>query len=454
MGQPVDRIRAVARQEGAVEFLGQHRRLLEERDAHLVEPGRHRHADPQHLVRGERLRHADHRLDVPDLVVEVGSANAEQPGPHPVDGDLDVVRLAQAADPGLRRPLQEGTNLVLRVEGKVVPRRQAAAGPERQAVERVVLRMVGRRPVGVRRCPHGRAADGRAADDARRRQVLLEEQRRHPQHVRDVVEAVARIIRRQEARHVDLERQQIADDVRVLRAVQAVQGAAARIRRAGGGLIECRRELRGQCVVLRVVGPRPARGRHLPRLQLAEHPLPGGRARRDVRDVEPFEHDARRAKPPVVTGHAVALDQRPVRGRDGLLRRRGGRRSGLRRPGGARQDDREQRKATRTHRRRHSSGHAPHPSCRCRRLAVRSRRRDLHDVGIVIDARPGGRVRSPRGRSVARRRFHGADSGRAPAAASGVRAGAASHVAGSTAQTPGAHRRPRRESLDAPSGRL
>ena len=103
----------------------------------------------------------------------------------------------------------------------------AAARAERQAVEAVVLRQ--RRPSIVTGIDVGgivAIADRQAADLLRRRQIALEQRRRDLQHVGDVVEAVARIVGRQQRRDVDVgdvERQQVAHGVLVFGAVQPVE---------------------------------------------------------------------------------------------------------------------------------------------------------------------------------------------------------------------------------------
>ena len=70
-----------------------------------------------------------------------------------------------------------------------------------------------------------------AADLRGRRDVALDQRRRDAEHVGDVVEAGRRIVGRQQRADVDVEREQIADGVRVLGAVQPVQR-----RRAGIGI--------------------------------------------------------------------------------------------------------------------------------------------------------------------------------------------------------------------------
>jgi hypothetical protein len=66
---------------------------------------------------------------------------------------------------------------------------------------------------------------GQAAHLARRPEILLEERRRNAQHAGDVVEAEALVVRRQQARPVDLQVEQVADGVAVLGAISNGAGA-------------------------------------------------------------------------------------------------------------------------------------------------------------------------------------------------------------------------------------
>ena len=68
-----------------------------------------------------------------------------------------------------------------------------------------------------------RVADGLRAQVARGAQELIDERRRHRQRVRDVVEAVLGAVDGQQRRGIDLEREQIANRVRVLGAIHAMR---------------------------------------------------------------------------------------------------------------------------------------------------------------------------------------------------------------------------------------
>ena len=130
--------------------------------------------------------------------------------------------------------------------------RQVLAGP-------VVLPHRVRDAVALRRRPDRGIADGETADRPGRDHVAFEQRRGQRQHVADVVESVADRIRGQQRLAVDVERQQVADGVHVLGAVQAmhrgVAGIGRRVRRA----IEARFERRRQRGNRRLVGTRRLR---------------------------------------------------------------------------------------------------------------------------------------------------------------------------------------------------
>ena len=130
-----------------------------------------------------------------------------------------------------------------------------------------------------------------------------------------VVEAVADVVGRQELRAVDLERQEVANGVRVLRAVQAMRRNASRVRPRRGRTVELRFEPGTEPVVLRRSGTRAAGGRHHPAAQLQDDPLPDVRRHPDAGDVERVEGQPARAAVLVVTGDAVAIEERALRRR-------------------------------------------------------------------------------------------------------------------------------------------
>ncbi len=104
--------------------------------------------------------------------------------------------------------------------------------------------------------------DGERADPARRRQVAFEEDRGQPEHVGNVVEPGARIVGGEQRGRIDLKREQVADRVGVLGAIQTVHERPARLRVRGRDAVERRLERRHQRPPLLVGRRGPARRRH------------------------------------------------------------------------------------------------------------------------------------------------------------------------------------------------
>ena len=236
----------------------------------------------------------------------------EELHPLAVDRDLDLVCLGEPHDaPADEVALQPHLDVVLPADREVAFDPRTAARAERQPVEAAVLSQIGWHTVGD--LLHGRRAiaDGAGRDGARRIEVAVQQGGRHAQHVADVVEPVAGVVRRQQRRSVDLEGQKVAHGVRVLRAIQAVQrrpapGVGCGLRRP----VELRFEVGDQAVVRRLVGAGPRRRRHGAGAQLAGHLLPGGRVVAHRLDVGGIEREPGDAQAVVVTGDAVAVQRR------------------------------------------------------------------------------------------------------------------------------------------------
>ena len=150
-----------------------------------------------------------------------------------------------------------------------------------------------------------------AADLARRADVSFHQRRRHGEHVRHVVEAVAHVVGRQQRRDIHVDRQQVADGVGVLGAIQPVQRRPARIGMRGGGLIDGRSRARR-----RTPWWRPHRAAACPAAASARRAACGSLfrpARRSGRDAPgPASQDSsRRWQLVVVAPGAVAVDHRP-----------------------------------------------------------------------------------------------------------------------------------------------
>ena len=220
-------------------------------------------------------------------------------------------------------------NVVLRALRKEVLHEQPAARAERQRLHAVLLLHVVGDAIDDRVDRGRRAADRHAADRPRRRQIALHERLRHPEHAGDVVEAVAGVVGLQEVVDVDVQRQQVAHGVAVLGAVEAMERLRAPgIGRRRPGGVQLRLQPRRDAVVLGLVRARPADRRHHGPAQLAHDLLPHVGMAAHVGGIEAVERQPGRPDALVVTGDAVAGEQR-VRRRAGTGR---GQRAAARRP--------------------------------------------------------------------------------------------------------------------------
>jgi hypothetical protein len=127
-----------------------------------------------------------------------------------------------------------------------------------------------------------RASDREPADLLGGGDVAIEQGRRQ---IADshVVEAVARLVSREQRRDIHIQSQQIPDSVVVFRSRQPPDGRRPSGVRIGlGSAIERLDEIRDRRLVGRVVRTRPSDGRHLPRAKLAHDFLPDVRVPSDV----------------------------------------------------------------------------------------------------------------------------------------------------------------------------
>jgi hypothetical protein len=160
-------------------------------------------------------------------------------------------------------------------------------------------------------------ADRETADDVGGREIALLQRRRHAEHLSDVVESVGRVVRRQQRGDVDVEREEIANRVRVFRAVQTMEDWTAGTRVQSGSAIELGFNRRRQRTIRRLVGLRRAGRRHRARPQLAHDALPDRGVLGDGGHVDIVEEDAgggRRCPGAlIVAARAVRVEDAAVR---------------------------------------------------------------------------------------------------------------------------------------------
>ena len=107
---------------------------------------------------------------------------------------------------------------------------------------------------------------------------------------------------------VDLEREQVAHGVAVLRAIQPMQRRLTGLRRGQRCVVQAALEIRDEAVRRLGIRARAARRRHLPSAQLAGDVLEHRRVGRDVVEVDILERQARLAPRRVVTFETIGAD--------------------------------------------------------------------------------------------------------------------------------------------------
>ena len=256
------------------------------------------------LVLARREGHA-HLEDAAALVrllgVEVG---VEQADPGAVDAHVEL----RGRHAGGAPPPHSHLNRVLGVEGKVVIEQDAAARVGGQPRDLAVPPRPPRGAVTLNDGDGGAGADHEPADAPRRRHVLLDVQRRHRQHVADVVEPVAGVVGRQVARVVEVEPQEIAHRVAVLGPVQPVDGRRAGVGPLGRGAVQPGLEPRHELGPVAGVRGGPAGRRHLPRPELVQDLLEDRGLLPHRRVGHAGQGQAGGAGPVVVAGETVAVD--------------------------------------------------------------------------------------------------------------------------------------------------
>ena len=286
---------------------------------------------------------------------------------------------------------------VFAVERQRRLRQHAADGPNRQSLDVPVLGSILPNAEGFGGDADLGIADGERAHLASGADISLQQHGRNAQHVGDVVEPVGRVVGRQQRGRVDLQRQQVANGVGVLGAIQPVHELAARIGTRGGGPVQRGAQPADQPLTGGAVGLRNALRRHHAHAHLADHLLPDVRCLGRLGEIQAFERQPAGLGASVMAGDAGPLDGGAV-GRSGcdrvLCRRayRWGRGWGLRGQSGidAGPADRRQR-------------HGPEPfgrSLHHRSLQLFATRNFVR--GVMVDSTPArGRTRQKNDTSLA-----------------------------------------------------
>ncbi len=156
-----------------------------------------------------------------------------------------------------------------------MPHQGSANRPERQSLDVLVLREILSNTIRLGAGADLRVPNRQRTDPVCRDQVAFQQEGRYPQRVRDVVESIGRIVRREQRRDVDIEREQIADGVGVFGTIESMEKSRpARMGVRGGSTIELRLQPRDQTVVRRLVRSTRTLRRHRSGSKLTEDLLP------------------------------------------------------------------------------------------------------------------------------------------------------------------------------------
>jgi hypothetical protein len=137
---------------------------------------------------------------------------------------------------------------------------------------------------------HGRA-HRQTADFLRGGQISLQEHRRQAPDA-DVVESVARVVAREQRIGVNLQVEEIANSIPVLRAVEAAESiGTSRIWIRGGYAIERRLKMRNEGVVGRLARSGPSHRGHRPCAKLADDQFPPLGMGGNIGDIERAENE-------------------------------------------------------------------------------------------------------------------------------------------------------------------
>ena len=269
----------------------------------------------RHIVGGKK-RHADgvqarfHRDAFGGAAHAGGGGNffipIEQLHPLTIDRDFEFLALHAAQNclevTGNAFHLER----ILAVGRELIFNQDAAARPERQPHDVVILRRIGGHfedGLGWRR----HIADGQTADFSRRREIRFHQRRGQRERAGDVVKTVCRIVGRQEFCGVHLEPQHVTNRIRIFSAVQAVHTGRDQI--GGGVAVQFLLHESDHGFHHRRTRTRHARGRHHSSAQLADHFFADLGMLRQLGEVQLIQHQPRRFQTLIVTDDAILIDQ-------------------------------------------------------------------------------------------------------------------------------------------------
>ena len=241
---------------------------LDERRRHAVRPG----GDANRLGR---------QVEAVGIGRVHPAIDVEQRRAHAVHRDLDLFRRFRGVQGGAAVAVERAGGLVIErdaeavvaVRGERVLDREPAARAERGAFHLLALRHPAWHVEGDLAGRGAPVTDRQPADLRGGGQVRLHQGGREQLRVGDVVEVRALRIERQVVAGIDVERQQIADRLRILGPIQPLERPSSRRYRLG--LVHLRFERLGERGQHGRIGAAAPGRRHLPGPELANHLLGG-----------------------------------------------------------------------------------------------------------------------------------------------------------------------------------
>ena len=250
---------------------------------------------------------------IDEVCFEVGlSTHAEEMYPLSIDGVFDLVLVLETACHSQVGAEHTDGEDVIRIQRSRKIRQDSTYGADRHAFKMDVLRGVLPNTIRFAAWRNVHVPNGQRTDSSCRVHITLEQHRRNPKDISDVVKTVGGIVRRQQDRWIDFERQQIADRVAVFGAVQTPKERAARIRVSGGVTIEFSREPGDQASTSRVVGLWHALWGHHPDPHLADDLFPDVCILFNMGEVQRVERQPSGFGALVMARDAVLIEDRAV----------------------------------------------------------------------------------------------------------------------------------------------
>ena len=239
------------------------------------------------------------------------AAPIDQGNSFAVDADFDFFLAANGCLPKTAAGTSD-PEVVLGIQGKDVLDEHPTTSAERQTFEVIRLCQAPRDPIRHLVRTDFRIADSEMADLCGRGDITLDEQRRNSENVGDIIKALGRVVAWKKRCCIDRHRKQIADGIRILRPIEAVQSRRPGIRFGCRCMVDCSFEMGCERIGSGAIRPaRPSR-RHHAGTQFSYDFFPSLRAVAGPLDVHLVEHQPRDFRFFAVARDAVLIEERAV----------------------------------------------------------------------------------------------------------------------------------------------